>query len=318
LRLNLIKLFSKLIYTISNDYTGDKIYEIFNSNRLFPILIDLFLRHVYNNFLHTQVYLIIRLIIHINAIAVKQPNDIWTRTLLTDQEQQSGGISREIKSELAQKDTEIHLMNFRYLNSVYLLELSESSPFHYTNRCCYKLFQSLLNSSDVNLFERLFDQYEINVASSKSITTSVSSEDAITSALINTRFTSPNSGHIAQILRCLRDHASTFNNYSSFFKSNDQEQIDEDTNVLEIRWQTALDYLSEDEKKCSAMHHNDRSSNNFRLNSAATYLTHMTTNNLNDSSEANHKRQTFHMRSFGHDGKPYIDDDDDDVRLIKL
>ena len=91
MRLNLIKFFSKLIYTISNDYAGDNIYEILNSNHLFHILIDLFLRHVYNNFLHTQVYLIIRLIIHINSIAVKQPNDIWTRTLLTDYDQ-SGQI----------------------------------------------------------------------------------------------------------------------------------------------------------------------------------------------------------------------------------
>ena len=85
MRLNLIRFFSKLIYTISNDYTGDHIYEILNSSRLFQILIDLFLRHIYNNFLHTQVYLIIRLIIHINSIAVKQPNHIWTRTPLPNQ-----------------------------------------------------------------------------------------------------------------------------------------------------------------------------------------------------------------------------------------
>jgi hypothetical protein len=275
MRLNLIKIFSKLIYTISNDYTGDSIYEIFNSNRLFPILIDLFLRHIYNNFLHTQVYLIIRLIIHINSIAVKQSNEIWTRTLLSINSDQ---------------------------------EFSISSPFHYTHRCSYQLFQSLLNPLEVNLFERLLDQYELNIASTKSITTSASSEDALTSALLHTRFASPNSGHIAQILRCLRDHASVFNNYSTFFKSNDQQQIDEDTNVLEIRWQTGLDYLNDDEKKWSAMHHTDRSTSNFRLDSAANYL-----NNLNDSSEANQRRQTFHMRSFGTSGKPYVDDEDDDV-----
>jgi hypothetical protein len=87
MRLNLIKFFSKLIYTISNDYTGDNIYQIFNSNRLFHILIDLLLRHIYNNFLHTQVYLIIRLIIHINSIAVKRSNEIWTRTSLPVQDQ---------------------------------------------------------------------------------------------------------------------------------------------------------------------------------------------------------------------------------------
>ena len=71
LRLNLIKFFSKLIYTISNDYTGDRIYQIFDSSRLFHHLIDLFDRYVYNNFLHTQVYLLIRLIVHVNSIAVK-------------------------------------------------------------------------------------------------------------------------------------------------------------------------------------------------------------------------------------------------------
>jgi hypothetical protein len=279
IRLNLIKFFSKLIYTISNDYTGDYIYEILNSNRLFHILIELFLRHIYNNFLHTQVYLIIRLIIHINSIAVKQSNDIWTRTSIHNQDQ----------------------------------EFSNSSPFHYTNRCSYKLFQSLLNPSEINLFEYLLDQHELNIVSTKSITTSVSSDDAITSALLHTRFASPNSGHIAQILRCLRDHASIFNNYSTFFKSDDQQQIDEETNVLEIRWQTALDYLNEDEKKWSAMHHTERpSTSNFGLNSSSNYLLH--SNNLNDSSETNQRRQTFHMRSFGNSGASYADDEDDDVK----
>jgi len=281
MRLNLIKFFSKLIYTISNDYTGDNIYEILNSNRLFHILIDLFLQHIYNNFLHTQVYLIIRLIIHINSISIKQSNDIWTRTILIDQNQ----------------------------------EFSISSPFHYTNRCSYKLFQSLLNPSEVNLFERLLDQYELNIASTKTLTTSSSADNnAITSTLLHTRFASPNSGHIAQILRCLRDHASVFNNYSTFFKSNDQQQIDEDTNVLEIRWQTALDYLNEDEKKWSAMHNTERTTNNFRLNSATNYL--ISTNILNECSEADQRRQAFHMRSFGTSGgKSYVDDEDDDVKM---
>ena len=113
------------------------------------------------------------------------------------------------------------------------------SSLIYTNRYSYKLFQSLLNPSEVNLIERLLDQYELNIASSKSILTSTSSDDAISSSLLHTRFVSPNSGHIAQILRCLREYASTFNNYSSFFKTDDQQQIDENTNMLEIRWQTA-------------------------------------------------------------------------------
>lgn len=89
MRLNLIKFLCKLINTISNDYTGDHIYQILNSNRLLSVLIDLFQRHVYNNFLHTQVYSIIRLICHINSVAVKQSNDIWTRTLLKNQRKSS-------------------------------------------------------------------------------------------------------------------------------------------------------------------------------------------------------------------------------------
>ncbi len=85
MRLNLIKFFSKLIYTISNDYTGDHIYQILDSNRLLHIMIDLFYHHIYNNFLHTQVYMIIRLILHINSLAVQQTDDIWTRTPLSNQ-----------------------------------------------------------------------------------------------------------------------------------------------------------------------------------------------------------------------------------------
>jgi hypothetical protein len=97
MRLNLIKFFTKLIYTISNDYTGDNVYQIFNSNHLLHILVGLFHHHIYNNFLHTQVYLIIRLIFHINAMAVKQPNDIWTRTPFTYQVQ-STESGRNIES----------------------------------------------------------------------------------------------------------------------------------------------------------------------------------------------------------------------------
>ncbi|CAF3409258.1 unnamed protein product [Rotaria socialis] len=278
MRLNLIKFFSKLIHTISNDCTGDYIYQILNSNRLLYILIDLFYHHIYNNFLHTQVYMIIRLILHINSLAVKQPNDIWTRIPLNEQIKPSDS------------------------------EFANSSSIHYSNRCSYKLFQSLLSGSEVNLIERLLDQYELNVASSKSVLTSSSSDDAITSSLLHTRFTSPNSGHVIQMLRCLREHAPTFNNYSVYLKNNDQEQFDENTNLLEIRWETGLDYLNEDEKKCLAMHHQEQnSSNSFRLSSATHVIGHN-----NDSSEAIHRRQTFHMRSFGSSGPAYIDDDDDD------
>ena len=133
----------------------------------------------------------------------------------------------------------------------------------------------------------------------------------MSSGLLHTRFTSPNSGHIAQILRCLRDHASIFNNYSTFFKSNDEEQIDDETNVVEIRWQSALDYLNEDEKKWAAMHYTERATSNFRINSSASYLIHATS----ETSEAtNQRRQNFHMRSFADSRTPYVDEDDDDVR----
>jgi hypothetical protein len=87
MRLNIIKFFSKLIQTISNDSTGDEIYQILDSNHLLNLLIDLFFNHIYNNFLHTHVYQIIRLIVQINSLAIKQPNDIWTRTPLTNQSQ---------------------------------------------------------------------------------------------------------------------------------------------------------------------------------------------------------------------------------------
>ena len=88
--------------------------------------------------------------------------------------------------------------------------------------------------------------------------------------------------------------------------------------MLEIRWQTALDYLNEDEKKWSAMHHNERDNTcNFRLNSSANIMSHINhAINSNDSSEASQRRQTFHMRSFGSSAAPYIDDDD--VSLEKI
>jgi hypothetical protein len=61
------------------------------------------------------------------------------------------------------------------------------------------------------------------------------------------------------------------------------------------------------------MHHTERpSTSNFGLNSSSNYLLH--SNNLNDSSETNQRRQTFHMRSFGNSGASYADDEDDDVK----
>ena len=44
------------------------------------------------------------------------------------------------------------------------------------------------------------------------------------------------------------------------------------TSVLEIRWQTTLDYLNEEEKKWLAMHHNGRNhTDDFRSSSFGAY-----------------------------------------------
>ena len=194
------------------------------------------------------------------------------------------------------------------------LELRDSSLFHYSNRSSYQLFQSLLASSEINLMERLLDQYELNMITSRSITTSSSSDDAMTSTLLHTRFASPNSGHIAQILRCLREHTSTFENYASFFQLDAEHAVDESTSVLEIRWQTALDYLNEEEKKWSAMHHNNRyRTDSFCLSPSTNMMNHLQhSNSVFDSYEANQRRQTFHLRSLASSDAPYMDDDDDE------
>ena len=309
MRLNLIKFFCKLFYTISNDSTGDFIYQILDRDHLLHILIDLFHHHIYNNFLHVQVCLIVRLILHINSIDVKQPNDIWTRIPLAVDHHPVANAGRHTSPR------ELSVVLSAAM-PMYLLiaELSHASPLHHTNRASYRLFQSLLALSEVNLIERLLDQYELNVASSKSITTSSSSDDAITSALLHTRFVSPNSGHIAQILRCLREHAPTFDNYASFFKADDQPLLDENTSVIELRWQTALDHLGDEEKRWSAMHHNEQNnSNSFRINSSANTIVHMSDPmSFNGGSESNQRRHALHIRSFGSSGGPYMDDDDDD------
>ena len=169
--------------------------------------------------------------------------------------------------------------------------------------------------------ERLLDQYELNIASSKPILTGSLSDDAITSSLLHTRFTSPNSGHAAQILSYLREHASTFDNYSLFFKNDGQQQFDEDTNVLKIRWEAALDYLNEDEKKYSAMlQHESTGSNSFHVHSTTNIVANM--NNvidLNDSNDASQRRRAFHIKSLDTRRTGCLDDDDDDdnVSLTK-
>lgn len=203
--------------------------------------------------------------------------------------------------------------------NILFLERRDSSSLYYSNRSSYQLFQSLLTSSEINLIERLLDQYELNIATSRSITTSSSSDDALTSALLHTRFASPNSGHIAQILRCLREHASTFQNYAAFFQLDEQHSVDDSTSVLEIRWQTALDYLNGEEKKWLAMHHNGRNNtDDFRSSSPAHMINHISdSNGVFDSYEGNQRRQIFHLRSLATSDTPYIhgenNDDDDNV-----
>jgi hypothetical protein len=169
-------------------------------------------------------------------------------------------------------------------------------------------------SSEINLVERLLDQYELNIATSRSITTSSSSDDAITSALLHTRFASPNSGHIAQILRCLREHASAFQNYAAFFQVDEQHSMDDSTSVLEIRWQTAMDYLNEEEKKWSVMHHNGRNHrDDFSSNSSAHMNNHLSdSNGVFDGYEGNQSRQIFHLRSLASRDTPYIDNENED------
>jgi len=63
------------------------------------------------------------------------------------------------------------------------------------------------------------------------------------------------------------------------------------------------------------MHNTERPTSNFRLNSA-NYIIH--TNNFTDSSEANQRRQTFHMRSFGISGTSYVDDEDEDDEIERF
>lgn len=197
-------------------------------------------------------------------------------------------------------------------NPIQFLDLPNTSAYLHTNRCSYKLLHSLLTSTEVNLIERLLDQYELNLTSNKTTSTSSSSDEAISSSLFQTRFTPPNSGHIIQILRCLREHASLFDNYISFIKNIEREQMEENPKSFETRWQAAVDRLTEEEKKWSCMHHNERNSvSSFTMNAAASIMAHISSViHMNDSSEANQRRHTFHMRSFGSSGAPYIDDDD--------
>ena len=152
----------------------------------------------------------------------------------------------------------------------------------------------------------------MNLPPEKTALISSSSDDAISASLLQTRFASPNSGHVAQTLRLLRTHASIFNSYSSFFQSNDQPQMDENSNASEVRWQTALDYLIEEEKKWAAMQNNERQNTiSFRISSATNFL--VAARNaikINDSKESNQRRQIFHLRSFGSSGVPYNEEED--------
>jgi hypothetical protein len=204
----------------------------------------------------------------------------------------------------------------RILKSISSIHYLDCSLFQHENRGFNKLFQSLLTSSQANLIERLLDQYELNIASNRSITTSSSSDDAFTSTLLQTRFVSPNSGHITQILRCLRDYASVFDNYSIFFKDAEQNVIDDRTSALEIRWHAVLDYLSDDEKKCTAMSHNERHHmSQYDHDASTNMMLHMNhVFNTNHTDESNQQQQALHSRSFNTSDARYIDDDGDNVR----
>ena len=165
------------------------------------------------------------------------------------------------------------------------VERLDPSTFHYSHRCSYQLLQSLLSPSGVNLFERLFRHYE----EQKSPTTTTSSSS----------FTPPNSGHTALILRCLRDHAATFENYLSSLPATENE-----ANGLDKRWQAVLEHLTEEEKKWAAMHLQERhNTDTFRISSGLM-------SNLNDSTEANKRREKFQSR-YGTNDPPYLDDDDE-------
>lgn len=273
--MNLIKVLSKLIQIIANDFTGDEVFKLLDSTRLFDFLLDLFDRHIYNNFLHTQVIKLLRVIVQINSVAVKQSNDIWSRTPIDNFSGEKGNSDSKTKTKL-------------FYSPIEGKTCLDSSTFHYKNRQSFKLFQSILDPSSVNLFERLIQQYERLVAERKS-----SKENG-------SRFETPNSGHIAQILRILRDNSTTFDDFNSVLTS---EQI-------KTRWQNVLDELAEEEKKWSAMHVQDRyNSETSRTNALGSNST------MNDSNEAQQRRQTFHTRSFGSSALPRVDDDDDDVRF---
>jgi hypothetical protein len=167
--------------------------------------------------------------------------------------------------------------------------------------------------SQVNLFERLFDQYEFHRTTTKSIGSRLSlSDDKLSrSAIERTQFTPPNSGHVAHILRCLRDHASIFDNYSSIFQLTHVDGMHDESTSIDKRWQTIVDCLNDDEKKWSAMHLHERQQNDtFRMNSTNTSIGQNANFNENNN-DANQRRQTFHTRSFGSSAAPYVDDDDD-------
>ncbi|CAF0914316.1 unnamed protein product [Didymodactylos carnosus] len=322
LRLNLIKFFSKLLYTISNDCAGDYIYQIFNECQLPTILCDLFFHYVYNNFLHTQVYSIIRLLFHDVTYSINNPNKVWTRTPSHHEQNSSihkstvnvsfsptSSSSPQHKSKPTTSDEEISvtedqsasLQNVSVIpddNTPYISE----STLHYKNRPFYALFQSLMNDS--NLIERLLDQYETTYLLSSS--SKPLNEEQSSSTTIRSIFCSPNSGHVATILRCLRDHASLFDDYKEYLKKSDdnQKQDEEqmDDNMLQLRWQTAVEQLNLDEKKWLTGNLDNRS--NINNNNGGLFGS----DELNSLS----RRQTYNNRCFGSSGTNYIDDDDDD------
>lgn len=89
---------------------------------------------------------------------------------------------------------------------------------------------------------------------------------------------------------------------------------DTDVNTLEKRWQAVLDHLNEDEKKWAAMHlHERHNTDTFRITSGIMSFGHKST--LNDSAEANRRREKFQSR-YGTNDPPYLDDDDEVTRAF--
>ncbi|CAF0761117.1 unnamed protein product [Didymodactylos carnosus] len=259
-----------------------------------------------------EIYSIIRLLFHDVIYSMNNPSKIWTRTPLPSQHDQNSTIDKSTVNESfspASSSSPQHKHDQPNV-SYNVLTISDnnnsSSTFHLKNRGIYTLFQSLMNDS--NLFERLLDQYEMIYLSSLKL----ASGQQTSSSSICTNFCSPNSGHISTILRCLRDHASFFDNYQLYLRKidNDKKEDDEqiEDNMLESKWQTTVERLNLDEKKWSSSNPDNRSNMN---NSTSGLFGSDETNSLS-------RRHNYNNRCFGSSGPSYLDEDDDDDEVERF